>query len=122
MNRAYFFVAVTVLLTVAAQLVIKWQVGRAGEFPSGTRARLAYLADLLLNPWIIGCLAAGFVAALAWFVALSGLELSRAYPFVAVSFALVLVLSSIVFDERLTALKVVGASLIVAGIIVGSQG
>jgi drug/metabolite transporter (DMT)-like permease len=75
-----------------------------------------------MNPWVIACLAAGFVAALSWFVALSRLELSRAYPFVAGSFALVLVLSALVFDERLTGPKIVGASLIVAGLVIGSQG
>jgi multidrug transporter EmrE-like cation transporter len=122
MNRAYLFVAFTVLLTVSAQLVIKWQVGKAGEFPAGSRARISYLGDLLMNPWVIACLAAGFVAALSWFVALSRLDLSRAYPFVAGSFALVLVLSAIVFDESMTVPKIVGAALIVAGLVIGSQG
>ena len=45
-----------------------------------------------------------------------------AYPFVAGSFALVLVLSAVIFDERMTAAKVIGAVLIVIGLIVGSQG
>jgi drug/metabolite transporter (DMT)-like permease len=122
MNRAYVFVALTIFLTVCAQLVIKWQVGRAGEFPSAAREQFAYLLDLLVNPWVVACLAAGFIAALSWFVALSSLPLSRAYPFVAGSFALVLVLSAIVFDERMTGPKIAGACLIVAGLIIGSQG
>jgi multidrug transporter EmrE-like cation transporter len=122
MNRAYLFVAVTVLLTVYGQLIIKWQVGKAGEFPGTTRDRLAYFGDFLINPWVVSSLLAAFVAALAWIAALSRLELSRAYPFVAASFALVLVLSAIIFDERMTAPKIVGALLIVAGLVVGSQG
>ena len=75
-----------------------------------------------MNPWVLACLTAGLVAALAWFVALSQLELSRAYPFVDGSFALVLVLSAIVFDEPLTGPKIAGALLIVAGLVIGSQG
>jgi multidrug transporter EmrE-like cation transporter len=122
MNRAYVFVAVTVLLTVYGQLIIKWQVGKAGQFPGATRDRLAYFGDFLINPWVVSSLLAAFVAALAWIAALSRLELSRAYPFVAASFALVLVLSAIIFDERMTAPKIVGALLIVAGLVVGSQG
>ena len=62
------------------------------------------------------------IAAFAWIAALSKLDLSTAYPFVAASFALVLVLSAIVFDERLTGPKIIGAVLIVIGLIVGSQG
>jgi multidrug transporter EmrE-like cation transporter len=122
MNRAYLFVAVTVLFTVYGQLVIKWQAGRAGEFPAGSRERLSYLAHFLVNPWVVSSFAAGFVAALAWIAALSRLDLSRAYPFVAGSFALVLVLSAIVFDERMTTPKILGALLIVAGLVIGSQG
>ena len=122
MNRAYLFVATTIVLTVCGQLVIKWQVGKAGPFPAEASARVAYLGDLLRNPWVVASLGAGFVAALAWFVALSELELSRAYPFVAASFALVLVLSAIIFNERMTVPKIIGALLIIAGLVVGSQG
>jgi multidrug transporter EmrE-like cation transporter len=122
MNRAYLFVAVTVALTVYGQLIIKWQAGRAGEFPGGTRDRLTYLGEFLANPWVVSSFAAAFVAGLAWIAALSRLELSRAYPFVAAAFALVLVLSAIIFDESLTLPKIVGAALIVAGLVIGCQG
>jgi hypothetical protein len=44
MNRAYLFVATTVAFTVYGQLIIKWQVGKAGVFPDQTRERLSYWA------------------------------------------------------------------------------
>jgi multidrug transporter EmrE-like cation transporter len=122
MNSAYVFVATTVLLTVYGQLVIKWQTQKAGEFPTGTSARITYLTHFLRNPWVISSLAAAVVAAFAWIAALSKLDLSRAYPFVSASFVLVLTLSAIIFGESMTALKITGAMLIVAGLIVGSQG
>jgi multidrug transporter EmrE-like cation transporter len=121
-NRAYLFVAVTVGLTVYGQLIIKWQTRKAGPFPEGAEARLSYLGHFLVNPWVISSLLGAVVAALAWIAALSRLDLSTAYPFVAASFALVLVLSAIVFDERLTIPKIIGAALIVVGLIVGSHG
>ena len=122
MNSAYAFVATTVLLTVYGQLIIKWQTGKAGEFPSGTSDRLNYLARFLTNPWVISSLLSAVIAAFAWIAALSRLDLSRAYPFVSASFVLVLILSAIIFGESLTLLKVAGAILIVTGLIVGSQG
>lgn len=121
MNPAYGFVAATVLLTVYGQLIIKWQVGKWGHFPSGTSARLHYLGHVLLNPWVISAFLAGLLAAFSWIAALSRLELSRAYPYTAGSFVLVLVLSAIFFDEALTTVKITGALLIVLGLIVGSQ-
>jgi multidrug transporter EmrE-like cation transporter len=122
MNRAYAFVALTVGLTVYGQLIIKWQAKKAGPFPDGARDRLDYLGHFLINPWVISSLAGAVVAAFAWIAALSRLDLSTAYPFVAASFALVLILSAIVFDERLTVPKIVGAVLILLGLIIGSQG
>jgi|HubBroStandDraft_6_1064221.scaffolds.fasta_scaffold91983_3 drug/metabolite transporter (DMT)-like permease len=121
MNPYYGFVAVTVILTVYAQMIVKWQVGKAGHLPSGTSARLHYLGHILLNPWVISALLGGLLAAFSWIAALSRLELSRAYPLTAASFVLIVVLSAIFFDERLTPFKVAGVLLIVLGLIVGSQ-
>jgi drug/metabolite transporter (DMT)-like permease len=122
MNTAYLYVAVTVACTVYGQIIVKWQTGRIGTFPAATDDRLRYFWDLLTNPWMISSLAATAIAAAAWIVALSHLELSRAYPFVSASFVLVLVLSVIVFGESMSLLKISGALLIVAGLILGSQG
>ena len=121
MNPAYGFVAATVLLTVYGQLIVKWQVDKAGPFPAKATARLDYLGHFLLNPWVISALLGGLLAAFSWIAALSRLELSRAYPFTAASFVLVLVFSAILFDEALTAFKITGALLIVLGLIVGSR-
>ena len=87
---AYVFVATTVLLTVYGQIIIKWQTGKAGPFPTGASDRVSYLADFLINPWVISSLTAAVIAAFAWIAALSHLDLSRAYPFVSASFVLVL--------------------------------
>lgn len=119
-NSAYFFVAGTVSLTVYGQLIFKWQTGTMGAFPSETAARLRYLGDFLINPWVISAFVAALLAAMCWIVALSHLDLSRAYPFVSASFAAVLVLSAIIFGETLTPLKIAGALLIISGLVVGS--
>jgi multidrug transporter EmrE-like cation transporter len=120
-NSAYAFIAATVLLGVYGQLILKWQTQKAGTFPTATSDRISYLAHFLVNPWVISALLGAVIAAFAWIAALSKLELSRAYPFVSATFVLVLILSTIVFGESLTLVKVVGAVLIIAGLIVGSQ-
>jgi multidrug transporter EmrE-like cation transporter len=122
MNSHYLFVAVTVLLSVYGQLIIKWQTGKAGAFPTDASDRIRYLADFLTTPWVLSSLLAAVLAAFAWIAALSHLELSRAYPFVSASFVLVLVLSALVFGETMTVPKAAGALLIVAGLVIGTQG
>ena len=119
---SYFYVACTILLTVYAQLVIKWQVLPAGAFPADAADKLWFLARLLVNPWIVSALAALLVAALAWMAAMTRLDLSHAYPFTSLAFVLVVLCSAWLFHEPLNALKLIGLALIVSGIIVGSQG
>lgn len=117
----YVYVGTTIGLTVYGQIIVKWQVDNAGSFPDAFSGKVEFLARLLVNPWIISVFVGAAIAALAWMAALTHFELSRAYPFVALSFVLVLVLSAIVFDEALTWPKVVGVLLIVLGLTVGSQ-
>jgi drug/metabolite transporter (DMT)-like permease len=121
-NAAYLLVAATIGLGVYGQIVLKWQTNKIGPFPSSTADRLDFLRHILLNPWVISSLCGAAVAAVAWIVALSQLELSRVYPFVSASFVLVLLLSALIFHEALTPLKILGAVLIVSGLIIGTQG
>ncbi|TZF91189.1 EamA family transporter [Cognatilysobacter lacus] len=114
----YVFVAITVLLTVYGQLVLKWQVGLAGMAPAGAADKAVFLVRLLLNPWVLSGLGAAFAASLSWMLALSKLSLSSAYPLTASSFVLVLAFSAIVLGEPLTAAKLLGTALVVTGIIV----
>ena len=119
--QAAFCVAITIGLTVYGQLVVKWQVLQAGEFPAALGNRVEFLLRLLTNPWIISVFAAAAIAALAWMAARTRLELSVAYPFVAITFALVLVLSGVFFDEAITTAKTLGVGLIILGIVVASR-
>ncbi len=118
----YVYIALTVLLTVYGQLVLKWQVLGAGSIPPDGAEKLIFLLRMLLNPWILSGFLAAFLASLAWMAAMTKFELSYAYPFMSLSFVLVMILSALLFGESVTAPKVVGLSLIVVGIIVGSQG
>lgn len=114
----YVFVALTVLLTVYGQLVLKWQVSAVGRFPVGLREQAFFVGHLLLNPWVLSGLAAAFLASISWILCLTRLQLSQAYPFTAVSFVLVLISSATLFGEPLTPGKVAGTLLVVAGILV----
>lgn len=122
MHMSYIYIALTIVLTVYGQLIIKWQVMNAGVFPTETSDKIIFLSKLLLNPWVISALMAALLASVAWMAAMTKLQLSHAYPFMSLSFVLVLVLSGLIFQEPITWLKVAGMGLIIVGIVVGSQG
>ena len=119
---SYLCIFCTILFTVYGQLIIKWQVVRAGAFPVELAGRMWFLLHLIFNPWVISGLFAGFLAFLCWVVTLSKFELSYAYPFISLTFVLVLLFSGVFFQEAVTITKVLGILLIMAGVVVGSHG
>ena len=122
MLAGYVYVLTTVVLTVYGQLVFKWRIDEAGAVPGGSSERLEYVARLAVNPWMISVILATLAASVAYGAALTRFDLSFAYPFMALSFVFVLLLSGWLFQESVTTLKVLGVVLIVAGIAIGSQG
>jgi uncharacterized membrane protein len=103
----YFFIFATIALTVFGQVVLKWRMDQFGA---------------LLDPVVVSSFASAFLAGLAWMAALTRFELSYAYPFMSLSFVLVLVISVIFLGETLTLNKVLGVALIGIGTVIASAG
>jgi len=122
MGIEYFYILGTILFTVYGQLVLKWQISQAGPLPMALMDKIIFLLSQFTNLWILSGFAAAVIAALCWIAALTKFELTYAYPFMSLSFVLVLGLSVPLLHEAITAPKVIGMALIVAGIIIGSQG
>ena len=118
----FAYVLGSVLCTVYGQIVVKWQVAKAGALPTTLSERIPFLLKLVLNPWIMSGMVAGFLALLCWLAAMTKFELSYAYPFMSLAFVLVLILSAGLFHEAVTVPKVLGVLLIIAGIVVVSRG
>lgn len=116
----YVFIALTIVLTVYGQLILKWQVGVHGHLLAVPLQPLN-LVQLLLKPWVISAFAAAFGASLCWMAAISKMPISRAYPYMAINFFLVALLASVLFHEQLDSYKIVGTLIIMLGVIVLSR-
>ena len=119
---SYFYIFMTIALTVYGQIAIKWQVLKVGAMPEATPDKIVFLLHLLLNPWIISALLAAFLASVFWMAAMTKLQLSHAYPFMGLTFVVVLLASGFFFQEPVTPLKMAGTALIFLGLAVASQG
>lgn len=118
---AHLFILLTILFGLYGQVVLKWQVNLAGPPPTDWPMRVEYVGRLLLNPWVLSSLLAAFLGMLSWILALGKAELSYVYPFTSLSFVLILFASAFLFDEPITATKVAGVALIVAGLVVSGR-
>lgn len=117
---SYVFIALTILLTVYGQLILKWQVGVHGHLLSSPLQPLNLL-QLLLKPWVISAFAAAFGASLCWMAAISKMPISRAYPYMAINFFLVALFASVIFREQLDGYKIAGTLIIMLGVVVLSR-
>jgi len=121
-DMGHLYIALTIFFTVYGQIIIKWQVNAAGAFPADPTAKLWFLINLLLNPWVLSSLACAFLAALSWMVAMTKFPLGYAYQFMSITYIAIPILSVIFFQEVITLPKTIGMSLIVAGVfVIGSQ-
>jgi multidrug transporter EmrE-like cation transporter len=118
----YFYVGLTIALTVYGQLVLKWQVSLAGVMPEDGVAKLMFLLRLMTNLWVISGFAGAVLASVAWMAAMTKFELSYAYPFTSLAFVLVFLMSAWLFNESVTSPKLIGMGFIVVGIIISSRG
>jgi multidrug transporter EmrE-like cation transporter len=117
----YLYVTGTVFFTVYGQLVLKWRINDVGSLPAGLIDKAVFLAYLLLDPWILSGFISAFVASFFWMATMTKFEISYAYPFMSSAFVFVFLFSVFLFDEQFTIHKVVGLSLIVAGIVITSR-
>ena len=122
MSKGYEYIFLTIFFTVYGQLVIKWQMAGAGALPGSIVPKLFFLFRMFTNFWVMSSFVAAFIAALCWMAALTKFDLNHAYPFMGLTFVLVLLLSNLLFSEPITMLKILGVALILIGIAIGSQG
>jgi drug/metabolite transporter (DMT)-like permease len=116
------YIGPTVLLVVYSQIVLKWRVAALGAFPSGSWERAIFLLRALIDPYIASGVIAAFIGSLLWLAAISRIPLSVGFPvYYGVTFALVILGSAWLLNEPMTSFKIVGAVLILLGVIVGSM-
>ena len=118
----YIYIIGTVFFTVYGQLVIKWQMSKVGELPALFWDKAFFLVAMFRNLWVLSAFIAAFLASLCWMAAMTKFDLSFAYPFMSLSFVLVLILSGAFFHEPINLAKVTGLSFIIVGIIISARG
>ena len=120
-SRGFLYAFLALAFTVYGQLIIKWRVDAAGELPEG-ESKIRFLIGVMLDPWVLSSLVLAGVAALCYLAALTQLPVSRAYPVMALSFAIVVLASAPLYGEALNAAKIAGVTLITVGVFVATRG
>ena len=108
----YFFLFLTIVLTIYGQIIIK---ARAIHY-EGSREGVQFLLAMFLDLWVLSALVAALSASATWMMAVRNANLSVVYPVMALPFVVIPVLAAMIFGEKLGWSQMVGLFLIVLGV------
>ncbi|HEX9235450.1 MAG TPA: EamA family transporter [Actinomycetota bacterium] len=119
----YGTILLSVLLAALAQLTLKHgmtQVTHQGG-PLDLGAPAATVRRVAVNASVVSGLGLFVLSAAVWLVVLSKVSLSFAYPFVSLTYVLILLFDRLVLNDTVSGLRWAGVLLIVAGILLVSR-
>jgi len=111
---------ISMFLGVIGQVFIKKGLTSLGSLDFST-ALIRSFMKIFFSPFVILGISLYFLGVFFWLYALSKVDLSFAYPFVSVSYVLVVLLSWFMLGENISLLRWVGVVLICSGVFLISR-
>jgi multidrug transporter EmrE-like cation transporter len=107
----------SITLSAVAQIILKLGMSSATvkQALAGQSAP-GMVLTVLLNPVVLTGLVLYGVAAMVWLGVLARAEVSQAYPFVGLGFVLTALVGYFLFGDNMSALRIGGTFLVIAGI------
>jgi multidrug transporter EmrE-like cation transporter len=115
MHKYIPLILAVVTTNAISQLLLKHGMNGIGKFDFSSGSLLRMLPVVALNPYVIGGLAVLVFSMGLHLMALSRVDISFAYPFLSVSYVLVLFASYYLFGEAVNVTRVAGVALICFG-------
>jgi drug/metabolite transporter (DMT)-like permease len=116
MMQYWWLILLSILTSVAGQTVIKIGVSQPGTEAAAT-GLLPLLNIIVRSPLVLLGLVLYGIGALAWIAVLSRVDLSVAYPFLALNYVLVISSSQFLLGESVPVLRWLGVLVICGGIL-----
>lgn len=117
-------ILVSVVLAAVAQLTLKHgmtQVTNHQQVPLDLKDPAGTFGRIASNVSVWGGLLLFVLSAAVWLIVLSRASLSYAYPFVSMTYALILLFDRFILREPVSSLRWAGVALIIAGIVLVSR-
>lgn len=115
MQKYIPLILVTVLTNALAQMLLKKGMLMIGQFQLVPEVMPSLVARVLINPYVVAGLLIMVISMGMHLTVLSRVEVSFAYPFLSISYIVVLFAGYFFFAEQLSASRVLGVALICVG-------
>ncbi len=117
MMSYWWLIALSISTGVAGQTAIK--LGVSQPHAAGSTSGILGLVSLILtSPWVLLGLTLYGIGAVAWIAVLARLDLSLAYPLLALNFVLITLSSRLILGEAVPTMRWVGMMVICVGIVI----
>jgi len=120
--KNFLMIVVCVLLGVCGQLLMKQGISYGpnasakGDAVDDMGEIVPYLRAVAMNPLVIGGFALYGLSSVLWLILLTRVELSWAYPMLAMGYIAVVFLSRIFFQEAVTMTRFAGTVVVAVGV------
>ena len=123
LTNSVLLILLSISIAVGGQVLLKIGIDRVGisDF-SSMKVILDLFSGVIKSPLILTGLFLYFISAAIWLIVLSTVDLSFAYPFLGLSYVMVLVLSKFILKEDVNPIRWIGAFIITVGVVVISRG
>ncbi len=111
--KTLLYILICILLIAMGQVLLKFGINRTLENTPLESTESAL--QLVWNPYILSGIVIYFLVFLLWMYILSNSPVSYAYPFISLSYPLVVILSDFILKEPINNLAWVGIVLIFLG-------
>ena len=117
-TKALVLILASVCLSVLAQIMLKVGMGTdtARQAMSNPSLWRGYVTVVFAPAVLVGLAAYG-VSALVWMRVLADVDVSKAYPFVALGMVLTMAAGALFLGEVIPPIRMIGAGFVVVGII-----
>jgi len=123
LTKAILLILLSIAIAVGGQILLKLGLNKIGSVNVNTLAGLGHLfSGIIKSPMVLAGLFCYVFSAAIWLVVLSAVELSFAYPFIGLTYVLILFISKFVLRENVNPIRWVGAAIITIGVVVISRG
>lgn len=119
-KSVYPLILTSVAISAFAQIALKAGMASPAiqRAIAGGGSKVGMIFEIALNPFVALGLFLYFSSAAVWLLVLSKVQVSFAYPFVALGFVLTALLGRLFFHDTFSVAKIIGTLLIVGGVIV----
>ena len=113
----YLFAVITLVGTIAGQLLLKKGLLSVGEFHASFRELVPFLSKAFTNAHVLASIFLVLAASLSWILAVSKAELSHIYPLMGMTYVFVALFSVAFLKEHVTYMGWIGITLVSIGVV-----